>query len=55
MISFRNNDTTTFMFIVGALFIISGLIQFIDWIDVGIGAAILLVAFTIDMKKNRIN
>lgn len=55
MISFRNNDTTTFMFIVGALFIISGLIQFIDWIDVGIGAVILLIAFVIDMRNNRIN
>ncbi len=53
--NFKTNGTTTFMFIVGALFIISGLIQFIDWVDVGIGTAILLVAFAIDMKKNRIN
>jgi len=53
--NFKNNDTTTLMFVLGALFIIGGFIQFVDWIDVGIGTVILLVAFAIDMKKNRID
>ncbi len=52
---FKNNDTTTFMFIAGVLFIIGGIIQFVDWITIGIGVVILLVAFTIDMKKNKID
>ena len=53
--TFKNNDTTTFMFIVGVLFIIEGLIKFIDWFSIGIGTAILLIAFVIDMRKNKID
>jgi hypothetical protein len=41
--NFNNSDITTFMFIVGVLFIIGGFVQFVDWIDIGIGAAILLL------------
>jgi hypothetical protein len=52
--SFKTSDTTTFMFIVGMLFIIEGFIQFVDWIDIGIGTVILLIAFAIDMRKNKI-
>jgi len=55
IVIFRNDNTTTFMFIVGVLFLIGGFIQFVDWIDVGIGTMILLVAFIIDMKKNKID
>jgi hypothetical protein len=52
---FKNNDTTTFMFILGVLFIIGGFVQFVDWIDIGIGAAILLISFAIDLKNNKSN
>lgn len=41
--SFKTSDTTTFMFIVGTLFIIGGFVQFVDWIDIGIGVVILLI------------
>ncbi|MEO2056210.1 MAG: hypothetical protein ABGW66_01875, partial [Flavobacteriaceae bacterium] len=49
--NFKTSDTTTFMFIVGTLFIIGGFVQFVDWIDIGIGTVILLIAFAIDMRK----